>query len=131
MSRRRITIRAVSRLLAILSIVALAAIAALIVWQPWESERQFDSARWKALAESGSCPGEKRGDMVSDLRSHHLRLGMTWPQVRALLGGLHIEWSDGGSVTRDWVVGRTTFDCATFYARFVNGKLVETGEGQT
>ncbi len=121
-----------SRRLALI-LIALAAMAVLIAWQPWDSERQFDSARWKALVVGGKyCDGERRSDMVSDLLAHHLPAGMTWPKVHRLLGKPHREWTDRPPViARTWLVGQATIDCAVVYARFVDGSLVEAGWGTT
>jgi hypothetical protein len=77
-SYRRKTISA----LALISLIA--STVAVVVW--WQSYHRFDSGVWKAIGLNEACTNNRRERMVGDLRSHHLRAGMTISEVTALLG---------------------------------------------
>jgi hypothetical protein len=69
--------------------------------------------------------------MVDDLRANHLPVGMTWVEVRRLLGPPYDEWRARSKAVRRWIVGHTLMDCATLTVQFEHGRVVGSGRGQT
>jgi len=61
----------------------------------FSSGRDFDSAQWQAWGRQFSCfdGGTPRLDMVDDLRTNHLRIGMRRAAVIKLLGPPDYKWS--------------------------------------
>jgi hypothetical protein len=116
-------------LLATLALVSCVMVAGgFLAWKWWEAQRTFSAERWADGADEtvGVCPGGDRYGMVEDLRTHHLRVGMKWDEVRALLGKPESQWRERDVVIRDWIVGRTLLfgDCVSLRIRFVDTRVV-------
>jgi len=70
--------------------------------------------------------------MVEDLLAYHVKRGVTWDEVHALLGEPHITtWSDHYGVYREWGLGRgPSRECATLEVRFLNQRVVGTSRSR-
>lgn len=117
--------------------IALLLIGTLIggfaVWRWATGSTEFDPAQWKTQTGT-DCFDMSRWEMVDDLRSNHLRLGMTTREVRRLLGAPDYNVGAdlrGRGVWWDYLTGPDLVDCSTLGVRFRNGRLEETAIGQT
>jgi hypothetical protein len=74
----------------------------------WSSGRAFDSAEWRAWGGDRWCDSESpRLEMVEDLRSKRLKVGMRKPDVMRLVGPPDYRWSRR---SLEWGLGGT-IDC--------------------
>jgi len=77
----------------VLAVVTAAAVLGLVAVVGWtfgfgvSSQRTFDSADWRAWGDERACDSDSpRLEMVQDLRTNTLRLGMSRAKVIRLLG---------------------------------------------
>jgi hypothetical protein len=116
--------------------IGVIAVVGYAVWWRLETHR-FESAQWKNSGPTRSdyCGRIERRVMVSDLQKHHLKVGMTTKQTRKLLGAPYSVYADSADRSKgiwwEWLTGPSTLDCWTFHVRFVNGRLVQSVDGQT
>jgi hypothetical protein len=118
------------RLAALTVCIVVALIGAWVAWA-WLDEQPFDQARWNAQQGYSACTKSVRRQMVPDLKEHHLKRGLTRQQARALLGKPDFVSRDATGTYVEWLTGQSTLDCFTLQIRFINGRLVESMEGQT
>jgi hypothetical protein len=104
-------VRAVFSAVAVLVVLAIAGVV-YVDRIEWSSGRAFDSAEWRAWGGDRWCDSESpRLEMVEDLRSKRLKVGMRKPDVMRLVGPpdyrssrRSLEWGLGGTIDCEFLV---------------------------
>ena len=111
----------------IASVSVVLVVLAVAVSCGFDEDHNFDPVKWRAES-AISCPERKsRRQMVRDMRKNHLRLGMTQPEVKRLLGPPDGSWHRNEREEWDYGLGVRGSDCEYFGVWFAanGGTLVE------